>query len=200
MRIAKKASRKVQTGKDGEPTEHRTRYEQQKAGICKRWLVKRWPSVQTAMQAAKSGREVQIAKDGRYRCSRRYKRPRKASATDADGPQVAGMGIMTCGKQIAKSGLSGNRNRCGTAKATAGCRSADLEKPPIAISKKRFCAPSIWSVSLGNPKSTSKKAAGRRPCRFFVLFTSLPAAQAAPKAPQIARPRAGRSAWARAPG
>ena len=81
--------------------------------------------------------------------------------------QVAGMGIMTCGKQIAKSGLSGNRNRCGTAKATAGCRSADLEKPPIAISKKRFCAPSIWSVRLGNPKRTSKKAAGRRPCRSF---------------------------------
>ena len=32
MQIAKKASRKVQTGKNGEPTEHRTRYEQQKAG------------------------------------------------------------------------------------------------------------------------------------------------------------------------
>ncbi len=175
MRIAKKASRKVQTGKDGEPTEHRTRYEQQKAGTKCR--LQRRLSVRPAMQV-----------------------PTESGCDGCRWAQVAGMGIMTCGKQIAKSGLSGNRNRCGTAKATAGCRSADLEKPPIAISKKRFCAPSIWSVSLGNPKRTSKKAAGRRPCRFFVLFTSLPAARAVPKAPQIARPRAGRPAWARAPG
>ena len=118
---------------------------------CERWSV----SMQSAIQA-----------------------PAESGCGGCRWAQVAGMGIMTCGKQIAKSGLSGNRNRCGTAKATAGCRSADLEKPPIAISKKRFCAPSIWSVRLGNPKEQNIEKSGRAQTLPFFCPLYIPSSSA----------------------
>lgn len=47
-------------------------------------------------------------------------------------------------------------------------------KPPIAISKKRFCAPSIWSVSLGNPKEQNIEKSGRAQTLPFFLSSLHP--------------------------
>ena len=64
-----------------------------------------------------------------------------------------------------------------------------------------LCAKHMVSPSWKSERTEHrKKRQGADPAVLFVLFTSLPAARAAPKAPQIARPRAGRPAWARAPG
>lgn len=62
-----------------------------------------------------------------------------------------------------------------------------------------LCAKHMVSQSW-KPEKNIEKSGRAQALPFFVLFTSLPAARAVPKAPQIARPRAGRPAWARAPG
>ena len=62
-----------------------------------------------------------------------------------------------------------------------------------------LCAKHMGSQSWKPEKNIEKSGRAQTLPFFFVLFTSLPAARAVPKAPQTARPRAGRPARARAP-